>query len=122
MHPLAEVSDKIPSVPSTWSLHLAAAAVVFLLALASQRRAALILLPPAAIVWAVPFIYLALTDHPFRRAIVDELGTSYYVHQVAAALTPLLATFLGVAAGTAWFGRPSGSRGFEVKPSHRYGP
>ena len=47
MHPLAEVSDKISSVASTWSLHLAAAAVIFLLALASQRRAALILLPIA---------------------------------------------------------------------------
>ena len=93
MHPLAEFSDKIPSVTFTWSLHLAAAAVVFLLALASQRRAALILLPPAAIAWAAPFVYLALTDHPFRAAILDEMGTSYIVHQVAAALTPLLATF-----------------------------
>jgi hypothetical protein len=49
MHPLAEVSDKIPTVASFWSLHLAAAAVAFLLALASQRRAALVLLPPIAI-------------------------------------------------------------------------
>ena len=114
MYPLAEFSDKIPSVTSTWSLHLAAAAVVFHLALASQRRAALILLPPAAIAWAVPFIHLALTDHPFRAAILDEMGTSYIVHQVTAALTPLLATFLGVAAGTEWFGRPPNSKGFEV--------
>ena len=45
-----------------------------------------------------------------------SLAVSYYVHQVTAALTPLVATFLGVAAGTAWFGRPPNSNGFEVKP------
>jgi len=111
MHPLAEFSDKIPSVTSTWSLHLTAAAVVFLLALASQRRAALILLPPAAIAWAVPFIHLALTDHPFRAAILDEMGTSYILHRAPGDGRP---------DAPPRHLRPSCGRGFEMKPITGY--
>ena len=111
MHPLAEFSDKIPSVTFTWSLHLAAAAVVFLLALASQRRAALILLPPAAIAWAAPFVYLALTDHPFSAAILDEMGTSYILHRAPGDGRP---------DAPPRHLRPSCGRGFEMKPITGY--
>jgi hypothetical protein len=94
---LAEVSDKIPPAAFVYCFHLVAAAAMLVLAVLSQRRAVLVVLLPLMIAWAALFAHDALfADDPLRDEVVQEMGATYYVHQVVAALMPAGAVVGGV--------------------------
>lgn len=89
--PLAEVSDKEPSVVVIWLISLYLSGLVFLLS-RWRKWASLIALPFIGF-WAFALV-VELRDPNVGTAILQELGRGYVVQAYVAAVVPIMCTLL----------------------------
>ncbi len=89
---MAEVSDKVNSVPEIWGIGLAASAIGFMGAY--FRPWTLVLLVPVTAYWFIAFL-LEIHFSDIAPALRVEQGAAYYVHTYAA----LVLWIVGVWAG-----------------------
>lgn len=90
---LAEISDKMPTVPTLWMFDLFVAGIVlaFAVGLSLIRRWAHLILIPLAAWWAWSWLAEYVGNDDWRSVVSGEMGMRYIVHSVAAGFLPLVA-------------------------------
>src|SRR5688500_8099875 len=99
---LAEIGDKMPSLPLIWSISTIWA--VFCLCISLWNRLAGLVLVPFVgwITWSMAFELRS-----FHDLILSELGSSYLLQNYTAAFLPIFAIGMGFLSRTSRRGQPS---------------
>lgn len=90
---LAEISDKVPSIPEMWTVAVSASILFWSAALpggwAARLSVAAATVVSAAFLWAA--VEQAWHEREFSQAIWDEMGATWVGHSLAAPLLPAIA-------------------------------